>query len=249
VTDRQTESLDYAERWMRDGLRALRPTAVGAYQATVDMSNALGRLDALRRRGTIATTTHLLVRATAVALAGNPDLHQIIVGNRRHRLGRVDIGLSVSGEIFVDPIVIIEGADKKSVEEIAAEISKRVPEAQRADRELLKFLRRWGWLVPFGFMRRAVLRLLFSSVEFRRRGAGTFQVSTASVDWVYGSIFSAIALLIAGEVRSQVVVKNGEPAVCPVMKLTLSCDHGIWDGRGASRFLAAVQTELEGEDS
>jgi pyruvate/2-oxoglutarate dehydrogenase complex dihydrolipoamide acyltransferase (E2) component len=70
-------------------------------------------------------------------------------------------------------------------------------------------------------------------------------VSTASVDWVFGSVFSTAALLIAGEVRSQVVVKDGQPAVCPVMKLTLSCDHGVWDGRGASRFLVAVQSELE----
>lgn len=249
MTKPRTESLDYAERWMRDGLRSLRPAAVGAYAISVDMSNALRRLDRLRRQaGVRATTTHLLVQATARALAQNPDLHQIIVGTRRHHLGRVDIGLSVSGEIFVDPIVVIEGADKKSVADIAAEIARRVPQVQEDDRKLLRLLRRWGWLVPFGFLRRAVLRMLFSSAAFRRKGAGTFQISTGSVDWVYGSIFSAVGLLIAGEVRSQVIAKDGQPAVCPVMKLTLSCDHGIWDGRGASRFLAAVQTELESED-
>jgi pyruvate/2-oxoglutarate dehydrogenase complex dihydrolipoamide acyltransferase (E2) component len=29
------------------------------------------------------------------------------------------------------------------------------------------------------------------------------------------------------------------------MTLTLSGDHGVWDGRAAARFLAAVQGELE----
>jgi pyruvate/2-oxoglutarate dehydrogenase complex dihydrolipoamide acyltransferase (E2) component len=238
-------SLDYAERWMRDGLRALRPAAVGAYQCTVDMSQALQRLNSLRREGVFATPTHLLVRSTAKALAENPDLHQMITGVRRFRPEQVDIGLSISGEIFVDPVIVVERADQKSVGEIAAEISRRVPEVQEADRKLLRVLRQWGWVIPFGFLRRAILRLLFMSSTFRRKGVGTFQVSTASVDWVFGSVFSTAGLLIAGEVRSQVVVKDGQPAVCPVMKLTLCCDHGVWDGRGASRFLVAVQTELE----
>ncbi len=248
MTNAADERLDYAERWMRDGLQALRPAGVGAYQTTVDMSYALGRLDGFRRQGVLATPTHLLVLATAKALAANPDLHQIIAGVRRTRPSRVDIGLSISGEIFVDPVLVIEGANEKTVPQIAEEIARRVPEVQAADRKMLALLRRWGWLFPFGVMRRALLRLLFRSATFRRKGVGTFQVSTASVDWVFGSVFSTAGLLIAGEVRSQVVVRAGEPAVCPVMKLTLCCDHGVWDGRGASRFLAAVQTELESEE-
>jgi pyruvate/2-oxoglutarate dehydrogenase complex dihydrolipoamide acyltransferase (E2) component len=242
------ERLDYAERWMRDGLMALRPAGVGAYQSTIDMSHALHRLDRLRRAGVKATPTHLLVSATARALAANPDLHQIIAGVRRRRFDRVDIGLSITGETFVDPVLVIEGAGQKTVPEIVDEIAKRVPEVQEADRKLLQVLRRWGWIVPFGFLRRAVLRMLFRSATFRRNGVGTFQVSTGSVDWVYGSVFTTAGLLIGGEVRSHVLVKDGEPAVCPAMKLTLCCDHGVWDGRGASRFLAAVQTDLERED-
>jgi pyruvate/2-oxoglutarate dehydrogenase complex dihydrolipoamide acyltransferase (E2) component len=30
--------------------------------------------------------------------------------------------------------------------------------------------------------------------------------------------------------------------------ITLSGDHGVWDGRAAARFLAAVQSELEAID-
>ena len=106
------ETLDYAERWLRDGLEVLRP-AFSALQTTVDMTNATSRLERLRRQGVQATATHLLVQATARALRANPRLHQVVAGIRRQRPERVDIGLSVTGETFVAPVMVIEGADRK----------------------------------------------------------------------------------------------------------------------------------------
>jgi pyruvate dehydrogenase E2 component (dihydrolipoamide acetyltransferase) len=238
------ESLDFAERWLLDGLRVLRP-ALSVHQSTVDMTNALARLERLRRAGVQATTTHLLVRATARALAANPGLHQIIAGTRRHRPNRVDIGLSVSGDTFVAPVLVIEGADQKSEAEIAAETTRRAPEAREADRRMLGALRRWGWLLPFGFLRRALMKCLFMSPTFRRKGAGTFQVSTVPVDWALTSTFATAGVLVAGQVSSRVVAVDGHPAVRPMLTLTLSGDHGVWDGRAAARFLAAVKSELD----
>lgn len=236
--------LDYAERWMRDSLAVLRPS-FGAHQITVDMTVATKRLDDLRRRGVNATATHLLVRAVARALADNADLHALVSGRRRHSPSRVDIGLSVTGEIFVAPVLVIEGADRKSVEEIAAEVTRRVPEARQADQQMLAGLRRWGRLVPSGLVRRAALRVLFASPHYRRKVAGTFQVSTVPVDWAMSSAFLTAGVLVAGRVRPVVAVVNGQAAVCPVMTLTLSSDHGVWDGRAAARFLAAVRDMLE----
>ena len=202
-------------------------------------------LEKLRHRGVQATSTHLLVHAAARALAANPELHQIVAGIRRHRPDRVDIGLSITGQTFVAPVLVIEGADRKSVAEIVAETTRRVPEIQQADREMLRVLRKWGRLVPFGFLRRALLRVLFRSATFRRKGAGTFQVSTVPLDWALSSAFSTTGVLVGGQTRSRVVVVEGKPAVRPVMTLTLSGDHGVWDGRAAARFLTAVKGELE----
>jgi pyruvate/2-oxoglutarate dehydrogenase complex dihydrolipoamide acyltransferase (E2) component len=243
----QDQSLDYAERWMRDSLKVLHPV-FGAHQVTVDMTGAMRRLDALQRRGVTATATHLLVRGTARALAGNPDLHALVSGSRRHHPTRVDIGLSVTGETFVAPVLIIEGAESKSVAEIAAEITRRVPVVQQADQQMLEGLRRWGWMVPFGFLRRAILRALFASPQYRRKIAGTFQISTVPVDWALTSTFVAAGVLMAGRVRSVVAVLDGQPAVRPDRTLTLSGDHAVRDGRGAARFLAAVCAELEADD-
>ena len=243
----EVESIDFAERWLRDGLAVLRP-ALSVYQISVDMTNALQGLEALRRQGVMATSTHLLISAAARALAGNPDLHQLVAGRKRARPARVDIGLSVTGESFVAPVLVIEGADQKTVAELAAETAARTPEVRASDKALLHALRRWGWILPFGFLRRAALRTAFSSPEFRRRGAGTFQISTVPVDWAFASTFSTAGVLIAGQVASQVVARDGQAAVAPVMRLTLSSDHGVWDGRAAARFLAAVRANLETAD-
>ena len=131
------ETLDYAERWLRDGLEVLRP-AFSVLQTTVDMTNATSRLEQLRRQGVQATATHLLVQATARALRANPRLHQIVAGNRRQRPGRVDIGLSVTGETFVAPVMVIEGADQKTVEELVEETTRRAPEIRKADQAMLR---------------------------------------------------------------------------------------------------------------
>ena len=89
---RSHESLDYAERWLRDGLRVLRP-ALSVSRSSVDMTHATRRLEELRRTGVHVTATHLLVRAAARALAANRNLHQLVAGTRRHHPERVDIGL------------------------------------------------------------------------------------------------------------------------------------------------------------
>ena len=236
--------LDYAERWLIDSLRVLRPAAV-SYQTTIDMTHGLEQLEELRRAGSSATATHLLVRAAARALAANPSLHQLILGSQRHCPARVDIGVSITGETFLAPVLVLEGADKKSVVELAEEMGQRVPEVQQQERDRLAALRRWGWLVPFGFLRRAVMRHLFASASFRRQTAGTFQVSTVPVESAATSVFVAAGVLVGGLVKSRVVAVDGHPIVRPTMVLTLSGDHSVWDGRAAARFLAAVKSDLE----
>ena len=238
------ERLDYAERWLRDGLQVLRP-AFSVVQTSVDMTHANDRLEELRRGGVHASATHLLILATAKALRANPRLHQIVAGIRRQRPERVDIGVSVAGESFVAPVLVIEGADQKTVEQIAEETTRRAPEIREADQAMLRMLRRWGGLVPFAFLRRALLRCLFASASFRRRGAGTFQVTTVPLDWAFSSVFSTAGVLMAGQTRSRVVALDGAVAVRPLMTLTLSGDHSVWDGRAAARFLSAVKAELE----
>ena len=98
------ESLDYAERWLRDGLTVLRP-ALSVQQITVDMTQRQRGAGAISQAGG-CTPAQRICSCTPrpERSASNPHLHQMIAGTRRHRPDHVDIGLSVTGETFVSPV-------------------------------------------------------------------------------------------------------------------------------------------------
>jgi pyruvate dehydrogenase E2 component (dihydrolipoamide acetyltransferase) len=54
-----------------------------------------------------------------------------------------------------------------------------------------------------------------------------------------------VAILAVGAVAERPVVKNGQLAVAPTMRVTLSSDHRVVDGAYAARFLAELRRTLE----
>jgi pyruvate/2-oxoglutarate dehydrogenase complex dihydrolipoamide acyltransferase (E2) component len=237
--------IDIPERWLRDGIDACR---VPAYFECldVDMSQARSLIKAARLRDLRITYTHVIVRAAALALAANPDLNRMVCGGFVHRPAQVDVALSIAGESIAAPLLVIQAADSKEISLLASEITRRAPEIRDADREMMRALRRWGWLLPIGGVRRMVLRALFRNYKFRRRGAGTFQVSVVpEVDCAMSPVFSASAMLIAGGVKDKVVAVEGHAVVRPTVTLTACADHRVWDGRAGQRFLLSVQQILE----
>jgi len=79
---------------------------------------------------------------------------------------------------------------------------------------------------------------------------GTFTVSNMGMLGVES--FRAIitppqaAVLAVGTVRGEVIVDEaGEPAVAPVMRMTLAADHRILDGADAAEFMATLKCYLE----
>jgi pyruvate/2-oxoglutarate dehydrogenase complex dihydrolipoamide acyltransferase (E2) component len=241
----RSRKLDYAERWFRDGLAVCRPPAF-VQSVEADVSRAKELIDRARAQGLRLTYATLFVRAVAIVLKSHPDLHVMVSGNKVHHPGRVDIAVSVAADSVITPVLVIEGADQKTLPALADEIVRRVPEVQKADRELQAALRRWGWILPFGVLRRALLRFLSRFMAFRRKGAGTFQVSVLSgVDSFATPLFSTCGILTAGRVRDRVIVIGGKPLVRPTVHLTCSADHGMWNGKACEAFLLAVREVLE----
>lgn len=236
--------LDYAERWLRDGLAVLRPP-MSVYLATFDMTAAMARLEALKSQSPAVSPTSLFIHAVARALRENPGLHQVIAGRSRFRPATVDVGISIAGKSFVAPVLVIREADRKDPGQIAGEIAARSPEVRAADERLYSLLQRWGWLIPFGMVRRLILRTVFRSPGFRHRGVGSIQISTTPTESGIASTFSATAVLVLGPVMSKPMAHQGQVVVRPAMTVTLSGDHGVWDGKAAARFLAAVRDVLD----
>jgi pyruvate/2-oxoglutarate dehydrogenase complex dihydrolipoamide acyltransferase (E2) component len=240
-------NLDSAEKWLRCGIEACQVPAFYEF-LDVDMTAAQSLIETARRRNLRITYTHVFVRAAALALAANPDLHVMVCAHRTYRPEQVDIALSVAGDSIAAPLLVIEGADSKSLSEIAVEVSSRAPGIRVSDRKMTSLLRRWGWLLPTGLLRKTLLRFLFRRYAFRRKGAGTFQVSVLpQIDSAVSPVFSASAMLVAGSVRNRVTVHEGRPAVRPVVTLTCCADHRVWDGRTGQTFLAAVRGILESD--
>jgi 2-oxoacid dehydrogenases acyltransferase (catalytic domain) len=242
-----TRSLDYAERWFHDGLAVCRPPAFHE-SIEVNMARMRDLIQSCREHGTRITYTHIFVRATALALAANPDLHAMICGSKVCSSAQVDIAVSIDSGSALAPVLIIEQAHAKRLAVIAAEFNDQIPQVYEQHQKMISILRRWGWLVPLSFLRRRLLRLLYHSFDFRRKGSGTFQVSTApGVDSFATPLFNASGILTAGKVRDRVIAVSGSPAVRPTVILTCSADHRLWNGQSCQRFLLAVQEILEGE--
>ena len=79
---------------------------------------------------------------------------------------------------------------------------------------------------------------------------GTFTVTNMGMLGVesFGAIITPpqAAVLSIGTVKGEIVVDDqGEPAVAPVMRMTLSADHRVLDGADAAEFLATIKSYLE----
>ncbi len=239
------EKLDYADRWLRDGLRVVAPSG-GMVTLDVDMSNAAAFKQSMNEVGTRVTFAHLIVHATARALAEHPELHRLVAGNKRLFPENIVICLSVAGDGVVTPVLMIEDAGKKSLAEIASRVREGAEEAKQSDRKMNELLKRWGWIVPLGIIRRALLGFLLERLWYRRRASGTFQVSVIpSVDSFAPFLFNTAAALGAGRIRDRAVPIEGRIEIRPIMKLTCCIDHKVWNGMDAATFLNSVKDNLE----
>lgn len=240
----RVERLDWAERWITDSFGITDPPG-GVLAVEVDMTRARAVVEALRVRGLKATYNHVVVRAAALALTRHPEIHLFVVGSRRAYLESVDIGLSVASSVAAAPIMILKDAGRRRLPELTEEIIRRAPEVRAQQEQELAVLRRWGWLLPFRWMRRGLLRLACGHIAFRRKLVGTFQVTCLPIDLTAPLSVTAAGTLGVGLVRDRVVAVDGRPEVRPTVLLSCAIDHRAWDGMRAYTFLHEVKQTLE----
>jgi hypothetical protein len=241
----QFTSLSHGERWFLDGFEVMRPPGGLLFQLC-DMTQAHAALLALRERGRRATYTHLIVRATALALRRYPQAHQLMCGYTRAQPAHVDIGLSVAGQTCFAPVLVIKGADERPLPELVDHMQTAVPATRAKEERDLVGMRRIGWLIPFGPVRRWLLRLLGRTFWFRRRLVGTFQVSCVpDCDQLVPMFFYSGCMLGVGRVSERVLPVDGHPAVRLSAWLSVPFDHRAMDGRIAGGLLQTVRQILE----
>ena len=164
------------------------------------------------------TLTDFLITLVARTLLAHPKMNASWTGNAIRLNPAVNISIAVAVPEGVVGAVI-PNASKANLAEIA---SQRKDLAERA---------KSGRLRPADI------------------AGGTFTISNLGMFGI--DAFSAIitppqaAVLAVGRVRDRVVAVNGQPAVRPMMTITLSSDHRIVDGAQAAAFLNDLAGALE----
>ena len=165
------------------------------------------------------TVTDLLVKVLAASLREHPALNSSWQNDGtilRHGSVNVGLAIAVSDGLLVP---VIQRADQLSVTEIAAERERLVTAAQ-AD------------------------RLAMPDME-----GGTFSVTNLGMFGVerIGPIIKPpeAAILGVGAIKEQVVPRDGEAVIRPMMDLTLGCDHRALEGATVARFLETFVSYLE----
>ena len=171
-----------------------------------------------KKTGAKITYTDLLVKLVAAALREHPRVRVSWKDGALVQHDDVNVGLAVAiDDGLVVPV--IHRADALSLTELAAHRDELVTRAQS------------GKLRPADIT------------------GGVFTISNLGM---YGvDAFNAIvnppqaAILAVGRIADRVVPVDGQPAVQPIMVLTLSCDHRAVDGARGAQFLGALADLVE----
>jgi pyruvate dehydrogenase E2 component (dihydrolipoamide acetyltransferase) len=168
------------------------------------------RVSADKTAGVRVTHTDLLVALVARVLLRHPRINSSWAGQGLRHNKDINIALAMAVD---DGVVtgVIQNADKLELGKIAAQ-RKGLAERAKA-----------GQLRPADI----------AGATFTISNLGMYQVDA----------FTAIivppqaAILAAGSIADRVVAVGGEPAIRPMMSLTLSSDHRVIDGARAAQFL------------
>lgn len=160
-----------------------------------------------------------LVKACALALMEHPSLNSQFMGEVIHQYHSADISIVVAVEGgLVTPV--IRGADRKSVQEIAAE--SRTLAARAAARQL----------------------------RMDEITGGSFSLSNLGAYGVeqFDAIINPpqCAILAVGCAKRRLVIRdNDESHIATVLRATLSADHRAIDGAVAAQFLSTLRRIIE----
>jgi pyruvate dehydrogenase E2 component (dihydrolipoamide acetyltransferase) len=189
---------------------------------SADMTEVLALRETLVERmgeGDVKPTVNdVFVKLAAVALVRHRAVNATFSGEEIQRHPAAHVGIAVAApQGLVVPVV--RDADRRTVQEIAR---------ARAD---------------------LVSRARDNKLKLPDLEVGTFTISNLGMFGV--EQFTAVlnppqfAILAVGSVKDEVVVRDGEVEIAPIVQLMLTCDHRAIDGADGARFLQALVAFVE----
>lgn len=185
----------------------------------VDATNIMAaRKTAQAKSEAKITFTDLLVKFCAEALVQHPNVNATWRSRTIWPNEHINVGLAVGVE---DGLVVpvVADADKLSLQDVAVRRAELVQKANSKS-------------------------LLPADIQ-----GGTFTISNLGMYAI--DSFTAIvnapnaAILAVGRIVERVVPVDGQPAIRPMLALTLSCDHRVLDGLRGAQFLDTLASLIE----
>ncbi len=163
-----------------------------------------------KRAGVKPTYSDLLVKLVAATLRDHPRVNAAWADGKIQLSPEIHIGLATAVEVGLI-VPVIHYADRLTIGEIAFQRQDLVARANA------------GKLRPADV----------SGGTFTLTNLGMYNVDA------FNAIVNApqAAILAVGRIADRVVAVDGQPAVRPMLTMTLSCDHRVVDGARAARFL------------
>jgi pyruvate dehydrogenase E2 component (dihydrolipoamide acetyltransferase) len=189
---------------------------------SVDMTRALElreRLVARLQEGeTKPTVSDLLTKVCAAALLRHPAVNAHFTGDRILRFPYAHVGIAVAAPNGL-VVPVIRDADRKTIQEIAADRAELVGRARDGKLQLADL------------------------------ADGTFTISNLGMFGIEQFIAvlnpPQAAILAVGSTEEKPVVRDGQVEVRPLMSITITCDHRAVDGADGAEFLRTVKELLE----
>ncbi len=205
----------------------------------------------------VMTPVHLLIRATALALAQFPEMNVRIVGRRVYAFRDVNIRMAFfhRRNLEID-LLKISQADRKSLEQIGMEVWQGLLKAGRnergRDRDLARIRQLPGFVFRqlmrvYNFLDRRVRLPTLGRLEQTREGCATVNDLSFSGARPMRSYKPSrfpdqtdLINLTIGPIENKVVARGDQFVSIEVMPLFLRVDHRVVDAYVAGRFLGAV---------
>lgn len=241
------EDVDAADRWSIDIMRTVE-TPRFLILEDVDMTATRNLIERARADGVDLTYTHVVTRATALALSRHPKLIRIILGSKLVYPSTLDISLSVSSDqtMSAEPTIVLRDAATKDLGQTAAEIRRLAAQVRADAAQSREQARRLVRIIPSGALRRWLVRRMRTRMNMFREHIGIFHItSVPRLKCAVPLVVPGIGGLSIGRVSDRVVAVDGVPVVRPVATLGLVGDHLVWKATEASTVIHEIRAILE----
>ena len=175
-------------------------------------------VELLREGETKPTVSDVLTRIVASALVRHRAVNANFVDGKLHRFTAANVGLAVAAPSGL-VVPVIRDADRKSVQQIAAD---------RAD---------------------VVSRARGGKLKLPDLEGGTFTISNLGMYGIEQFIAvlnpPQVSILAVGSIEDRPTAIDGELAIVPTLTMTLTCDHRAIDGSEGAEFLRDVKAFVE----